>query len=287
MTETPTPRRDPAELDALRSAARATRDELAGAGGQLGDDGGARLAVAARRLTDSVLRPLDDVLDAASAPEEDPPVGAPTLWELAVRATTLRAASDGPPELLEATAALQDLACSFEADGGPEDLESRLSELRRLQEGLESDIRTSPNGPHLVTNAEDLNDWLGCRTPARPQMALCRCGASEMKPFCDGSHAKVGFTDEKSPDRVPDRRDTYVGQQVTVFDNRGICQHSGFCTDRLATVFHADGDPFVTPSGGRMDEIVRAVRDCPSGALGYAVDGVEAREDAEDRKSVV
>jgi truncated hemoglobin YjbI/CDGSH-type Zn-finger protein/uncharacterized Fe-S cluster protein YjdI len=64
--------------------------------------------------------------------------------------------------------------------------------------------------------------------------------------------------------------------QLTVFDNRGICQHSGFCTDRLNTVFHTDG-PFVTPSGGRMDEIVRAVRACPSGALSYAVDGVEAR----------
>jgi truncated hemoglobin YjbI/CDGSH-type Zn-finger protein len=33
----------------------------------------------------------------------------------------------------------------------------------------------------------------------------------------------------------------------------------------------------VTPSGGRMDEIIRAVRDCPSGALSYAIDGVEAR----------
>jgi CDGSH-type Zn-finger protein/uncharacterized Fe-S cluster protein YjdI len=64
--------------------------------------------------------------------------------------------------------------------------------------------------------------------------------------------------------------------QLTVFDNRGICQHSGFCTDRLNTTFHTEGD-FVTPSGGRMDEIIRAVRNCPSGALSYAIDGVEAR----------
>src|SRR4029077_19480390 len=32
------------------------------------------------------------------------------------------------------------------------------------------------------------------------------------------------------------------------------------------------------PSGGRMDELIRAVRDCPSGALSYATDGHEARE---------
>jgi truncated hemoglobin YjbI/uncharacterized Fe-S cluster protein YjdI len=87
----------------------------------------------------------------------------------------------------------------------------------------------------------------------------------------------VGFSGEKDPKRVADRRDAYVGLQVTVFDNRGICQHSGLCTDRLNTVFHSDSEPFVTPSGGRMDEIIRAVRDCPSGALSFAIDGQEAR----------
>ena len=64
---------------------------------------------------------------------------------------------------------------------------------------------------------------------------------------------------------------------MTIYDNRGICQHSGFCTDRLASVFHSGGEPFVTPSGGRMDEIIRAVRDCPSGALSYGIDNAEAR----------
>src|SRR5205823_5156821 len=79
-------------------------------------------------------------------------------------------------------------------------------------------------------------------------------------------------------EREPDRRDTYPGLQVTVLDNRGICAHSGFCTDRVPSVFHAGGEPFVTPSGGRMDEIVRAARNCPSGALSFAVDGKEARD---------
>jgi uncharacterized Fe-S cluster protein YjdI len=65
---------------------------------------------------------------------------------------------------------------------------------------------------------------------------------------------------------------------VTIFDNRGLCQHSGLCTDRVAAVFHTGSEPFVTPSGGRLDEIVRAVRDCPSGALSYGIDEVEARQ---------
>ena len=101
-----------------------------------------------------------------------------------------------------------------------------------------------------MTNTERLVSWLGVRLPSLPQMALCRCGASALKPFCDGAHAEVGFTDE-GPKRVLDRRDVYVGQQVTIFDNRGTCAHSGFCSDRLRTVFRLDQEPFVAPSGGR------------------------------------
>src|SRR5260370_32503660 len=60
-------------------------------------------------------------------------------------------------------------------------------------------------------------------------------------------------------------------------DTRGTCQHSGLCTDRLETVFRAGQEPFVAPSGARADEIVAAVRDCPSGALSLAIDGRSAR----------
>jgi CDGSH-type Zn-finger protein/truncated hemoglobin YjbI len=136
---------------------------------------------------------------------------------------------------------------------------------------------TAPNGPYLVTNVATVRAPLGETLDLPPQLALCRCGGSARKPFCDGSHASNGFTGAKDPDRVPDRRDTYTGQQVTIFDNRGLCQHSGLCTDRLATVFRASQEPFVAPSGGRMDEIIRAVRNCPSGALGFAIDGIDAR----------
>ena len=132
-------------------------------------------------------------------------------------------------------------------------------------------------GPYLVTGALEIADHLGRPVEHDGVTALCRCGESRSKPRCDATCVRSGFDDGQDPQRVPDRRDTYAGQQVTVFDNRGICQHSGFCTDRLPGVFHAGSEPFVTPSGGRMDEIVRAARDCPSGALSFAVDGTEAR----------
>jgi CDGSH-type Zn-finger protein/truncated hemoglobin YjbI len=252
----------------------------------------------APRLTDSVLRPLAAALARTAGPgaacsgrggTPDPaaPPGqgaavADRVWELTRTATELRArleaAGDLPPELAEATAALQDLACRLVQ---PRQAAARRTELWRLQEGLPARIQAMRNGPYLVTNVPRLIDHLGAVRQPAPQLALCRCGRSAIKPWCDGSHARTGFRDGKDPKRVPDRRDTHQGQELTIFDNRGICQHSGFCTDRLGTVFRAGAEPFVAPSGGRMDEIIRAVRDCPSGALSYAIGGIEAREQAD------
>jgi CDGSH-type Zn-finger protein/truncated hemoglobin YjbI len=217
--------------------------------------------------------------DGTRSAQEGLPVSLPgRLWELAKAATRLRLQHPQVAELAEATAALQDLAIGLVDEGTAA---ARLAELGQLQEELGPGIQVMTDGPYLVTNAARVTDWLGCELPLRPQLALCRCGGSKIKPLCDGSHATTGFTGGKDPGRVPDRRDTYDGQQVTIYDNRGLCQHSGFCTGRLATVFRQGAEPFVAPSGGRMDEIIRAVRDCPSGALGYGTDGVEARDDAD------
>ncbi|HEY1978007.1 MAG TPA: CDGSH iron-sulfur domain-containing protein [Candidatus Baltobacteraceae bacterium] len=240
------------------------------------DDGGSD-GVAAR-LDDSVIRPLtalagseDDLPQLAHEPAE-------SLWDLAKRAAAWRREGLPPTALLEATAALAQLACA-EVSSDANAVAARIAELEALYNGLDAEIRLSHNGPLLVTNVKNLVTWLGEPLSAFPQMALCRCGASAIKPYCDGSHAKIGFDDAKDPKRVPDRQDVYVGQQVTILDNRGTCQHSGYCSDRLSKVFRTKSEPFVAPSGGRMDEIIRAVRDCPSGALSYAVDGVEARAD--------
>jgi CDGSH-type Zn-finger protein/truncated hemoglobin YjbI len=234
------------------------------------------------RLRDSVVRPLQQI-PAVAAKGDGPATKGPQhfgdkVWELARAATVLRVEFPDLPELTEAAAALQDLAIELAGDSTAAD---RLRDLAELQSNLPRQIEVVHDGPYLVTNAANLHDWLGQVLPVRPQMALCRCGGSQLKPLCDGTHARNGFRDAKDPDRVPDRRDTYVGQQVTILDNRGTCQHSGFCTDRLATVFHLRDEPFVTPSGGRMDEIMRAVRDCPSGALSYAVDGEETRREVD------
>src|SRR5690242_2054774 len=235
------------------------------------------------RLVGSVLRPLAEALPALPAPPspQEPQEPHPSLWDLAVTATTLRSrlGASAPPGLLEASAALQDLAVN-QAPAGEQP--QRIADLGQLQRELPPAIMTAKNGPYLVTNVTVLRTPLGGEVPVPPQLALCRCGASATKPFCDGSHTTSGFTDAKDPNRVPDQRDTYPGQQVTIFDNRGICQHSGLCSDRVPTAFRVGAEPFVASSGGPLGELVRAVRDCPSGALSLGFDGPDDRHEARD-----
>lgn len=56
-------------------------------------------------------------------------------------------------------------------------------------------IRLRRNGPYVIESDEvRIIDWDGAEQHAdRRPIALCRCGASSKKPFCDGTHAKVGF----------------------------------------------------------------------------------------------
>ena len=54
-------------------------------------------------------------------------------------------------------------------------------------------ITASKNGPYIVSGLIELIDADGKTYPTKTKMALCRCGASTTKPFCDGTHSKIGF----------------------------------------------------------------------------------------------
>jgi CDGSH-type Zn-finger protein len=188
----------------------------------------------ASRLRDSVVRPLRQVQPPLTPGTEprSPTEAKPSqpvdeaMFELARNATAMAVDQPGAPALIEAAAALQDLALAVAA--GPAAVQ-RLAQFQGQVAGLESRVQVARDGPYLVTNPAELRDWLGLSIQTRPLMALCRCGASVLKPLCDGSHGRTGFTAAKDPNRVPDRLDTYVGQQVTILDNRGTYQHAGYC----------------------------------------------------------
>lgn len=59
----------------------------------------------------------------------------------------------------------------------------------------ETSITPSKNGPYLVRGPVKLVDDDGKEwdVSGKKVIALCRCGRSETKPFCDGTHSKVEF----------------------------------------------------------------------------------------------
>jgi CDGSH-type Zn-finger protein len=59
-------------------------------------------------------------------------------------------------------------------------------------------ITVRPNGPYRVEGAEgsvELVDANGNKfdLTGKPAFSLCRCGGSVNKPFCDGTHSRIGF----------------------------------------------------------------------------------------------
>jgi CDGSH-type Zn-finger protein len=56
-------------------------------------------------------------------------------------------------------------------------------------------VSTRENGPFLVSGAVQLRDHQGNQYDlgGKETIALCRCGASKNRPFCDGSHKECGF----------------------------------------------------------------------------------------------
>ena len=106
-------------------------------------------------------------------------------------------------------------------------------------------VTPASNGPYLVKDLETLRNSKGETLETRPTVALCRCGGSENKPFCDGTHARIGFSDEKLGGGPQDQRENYAGSQITVHDNRGICSHAGRCTDGQPAVFRMKQEPWI------------------------------------------
>ena len=60
---------------------------------------------------------------------------------------------------------------------------------------VQTQIEVSPSGPLLVTGTYRMKDAQGNTRVVTQTTALCRCGASQKKPYCDGSHRTIGFKD--------------------------------------------------------------------------------------------
>lgn len=125
--------------------------------------------------------------------------------------------------------------------------------------------------PYLVAGLKSIKNSNGEELPMCSVTALCRCGSSGHKPFCDGTHSKIAFVGEKEPGRKKDRVVDYVGENITIHDNRGVCAHKGACTDNLPEVFKMRKKPWIDPNGASVKRIVETIEKCPSGALSYSI----------------
>ena len=143
------------------------------------------------------------------------------------------------------------------------------------QDKVKPTIQAMPDGPYLIKNLEHLANRHGA-IPTKATIALCRCGGSANKPFCDGTHNGNGFTSAKEAGHLEDKLEHYQGEQITIHDNRSVCAHSGRCTDGLAAVFRLRQEPFIDPNGAKREEIIAIIGQCPSGALSYTIDAVES-----------
>src|SRR3954451_17677818 len=80
-------------------------------------------------------------------------------------------------------------------------------------------IEVRPNGPYIITGTIELRDADGTVLPTQARVVLCRCGASIKKPFCDGTHSKIGF--QAAAQAVPGSAEDAAGSGTGVISAGG------------------------------------------------------------------
>lgn len=131
----------------------------------------------------------------------------------------------------------------------------------------EPTIEERENGPLVVKQVTRLQGADGTMLECKPVMALCRCGGSKTKPFCDGSHKSNGFQSRGGDPAGKDKVLRYEGAEVTVTYNPRLCSHAAECGRLAGHIFNPEQRPWVQPDNGTVSEVEAVIAACPSGAL--------------------
>jgi len=161
-------------------------------------------------------------------------------------------------------------------------------------------VKVQPNGPYVVSGSvplrvrepivsehgEPLTWRTNDITDRGAAYALCRCGGSSNKPYCDGTHASNDFdgTESAPLDTYDQRRASLSGTGIEVFDDRGICAHAGFCGNKVSDVWKMSAN---TGDTQVRAQVMAMVERCPSGALTYEVEGTAVEPDLPTEVSVI
>ncbi|GAA4586113.1 hypothetical protein GCM10023194_31300 [Planotetraspora phitsanulokensis] len=158
-------------------------------------------------------------------------------------------------------------------------------ELRRWGAGDEQRIVVLRNGPYIVFGGVPLrrktkivsaeNNALTWKTgePLETEdiYALCRCGHSGTKPFCDGTHAAIGFDGTETAGEQPYRELQHVHDGVGISAQRvgELCVHAAFCIGRTRPIAEMLAD---TGDSDVRSDVMGRIDHCPSGSYSYALE---------------
>jgi CDGSH-type Zn-finger protein len=140
-------------------------------------------------------------------------------------------------------------------------------------------IKILQNGPYIVSgqvplaeqvikvnDEEESEGWAeGKKYPLRDSYSLCRCGQSGKRPFCDGTHARVGFVGTEVASRAPflEQAEVTDGPTLKLTDNVRLCAVARFC-ERDEGVWDLT-EQSDDPEARKM--ALEEAADCPSGRL--------------------
>ena len=140
-------------------------------------------------------------------------------------------------------------------------------------------VAVAKNGPYLVTGSVRLSrqtigtdpeggseSWIESDPfPVQESYALCRCGRSGTKPFCDGTHSKVGFDGKETASRQPFHAQAKVqdGPDMQLLDAEVLCAFARFCDPNGQVWSQVEQ----TQRPGVREMFIRQVGNCPSGRL--------------------
>jgi CDGSH-type Zn-finger protein len=140
-------------------------------------------------------------------------------------------------------------------------------------------IKVSKNGPYIVSGGVPLAEEIICiddegqchgwragkKYRVQETYALCRCGQSKNKPFCDGTHIKVKFDGTETASREPylNQAKKFSGPALELTDAQDLCAGARFCHRAGGTwKLTRQSD---TPNARRI--AIEEAGDCPSGRL--------------------
>jgi CDGSH-type Zn-finger protein len=140
-------------------------------------------------------------------------------------------------------------------------------------------VKVTRDGPYLLSGRIPLAEQIigtdtegycyewreGNKYLAQETYALCRCGRSENKPFCDGTHVKAGFngTETASHESYVAQAERLHGPELDLTDAEALCSYARFC-DRAGGIWNLVGR---SDNQEAKRVAIQEAGNCPSGRL--------------------